>query len=101
MPGDPKLPRRANVLDSVTDALFAPVSASTADVKRWPLLVDALRANVQAWSGNLLQVVDLSVAEWIGQQQTGDLAKEIKRDAVELSGSFGIGLPASARARGR
>ena len=100
MPDDPKLPRRATVRESVTAALLAPVPASSADVRRWPLAVDGLRAHVEAWSGNSLQVVDLSVAEWIRQQQTGDLAIEVKRDAVELCGSFGVGLPTPARSKG-
>ena len=100
MPDDPKPPRRATVRESATAALLAPVPASSADVKRWPLAVDGLRAHVQAWSGNSLQVVDLSVAEWISQQRTGDLAIEVKRDAVELCGSFGVGLPTPARLKG-
>lgn len=69
-------------------------------MKRWPLNVDALRAHVQAWSGNALQVVDLSIAEWISQQQTGEFANQVKRDAVDLSGSFGIGLPTPTRSKG-
>lgn len=101
MPDDPKLPRRATVAESVTSAIFAPLPASAADVRRWPHSIDALRAHVQVWSGNSLQVIDLSAAEWISQQQTGELAREVKRDGVELHGSFGIGLPTPTRSKGR
>jgi hypothetical protein len=95
MPGDPKPSRPRSLLSSVTAWLAAPIPATPAEVKRWPNQIDTLRSHVQAWTGNVLQVVDLSVAEWINQQQSGQLAEEIRRDAIEMTGPRGVGLPAS------
>src|ERR1017187_5875020 len=86
-PGDPKPPRRAALLESITATSSAPIPASAAEAGRWPHQTDRLRAHVQSWSGNSLQVVDLSFAEWVGRQQSTTLLAEIKRDAVELVGS--------------
>jgi hypothetical protein len=86
-PGDPKPPRKTNVLDVVAAFMTAPILASPAEAARWPRQVDKLRAHVLLWSGNPLQVVDLSFAEWVGGQHDAALMAEIERDAVELVGS--------------
>src|SRR5664280_2781208 len=96
MPGDPRPSRPSSLLNSVAALLVAPTPATPAEAKRWPNQVDTLRSHVQAWTGNVLQVVDLSVAEWINQQQSGQLAEEVRRDAIEMLGSVGIGRPAPA-----
>jgi len=96
MPGDPRPSRPSSLLNSVAALLVAPTPATPAEAKRWPNQVDTLRSHVQAWTGNVLQVVDLSVAEWINQQQSGQPAEEVRRDAIEMLGSVGIGRPAPA-----
>lgn len=83
-------------VNSVAALLVAPIPATPAEAKRWPNQIDRLRSHVQVWTGNVLQVIDLSVAEWINQQQSGQLAEEIRRDAIEMRGPIGIGRPASA-----
>jgi hypothetical protein len=94
MPGDPKPPRPSSVLGSFAALLGVPIAATPAEVKQWPNQVDVLRSHVQAWTGNILQVVDLSVAEWINQQQSGQLAEEIRRDAIEMTPPIAIGRAA-------
>ena len=98
--GDRKPPRRTSLLEGFTAMLFAPVPATPPEERRWPGQVDRLRTQVQAWSGNMLQVVDLSVAEWIEQNQTGGLAAEVRSDAVELIGMLGYGGPAPEKSTG-
>jgi predicted nucleotidyltransferase len=96
MPGDPKTSRPSSLLNSVAAWLVAPIPAIPAEAKRWPNQIDRLRSHVQVWTGNVLQVIDLSVAEWIDQQQSGQLAEDIRRDAIEMTGPRGVGRPASA-----
>jgi hypothetical protein len=85
-PGDPKPPRRSSLIESVAAAIAAPVPASATEAKRWPSHVDQIRESVQKWSGNVLQVVDVSFAEWLSMQQSSELVQEIKRDSIELIG---------------
>jgi len=92
-PGDPKPPRRSSLVESVAAAVSAPVPASRGEAVRWPEQVDQLRAHVRAWTGNSLQVVDLTFSEWISRQQDGILGAEIKRDAVQLVGTIGFRQP--------
>jgi len=101
MPGDPNTSRRRASLDSVAALPFTPTPATPAEAMYWPNQVDALCSHVQAWTGNVLQVVDLSVAEWINQQQSGRLAEEISRDGIEMLGTVGSGLPAFASKKAR
>lgn len=58
---------------------------TTADPERWHVQVDRLRALVQRWTGNPLQVVELSVAQWLfpGAAHRGLLA-EVRGEGIEL-----------------
>ncbi len=91
-PGDPKPPRQSARLTFAAAALSVPTSMAPSEAARWPQQIDRLRTNVHSWSGNVVQIVDLSYTEWVSQRQSGVLAEEIKRDAVELVGSFDVGL---------
>jgi predicted nucleotidyltransferase len=90
-PGDPKLPRKANVIDAVAAFMTAPVAASSAEAARWPRHIDTLRAHVLLWSGNQLQVVDLSLAEWMDRRHNTTLIDDIELDAIDLAGSSMVG----------
>jgi hypothetical protein len=90
-PGEAKPPRKANVIDAVAAFMTAPMPASPAEATRWPRHVDKLRANVLLWSGNPLQVVDLSFAEWVDRRGNTALIAEIDRDAIELVGGSIVG----------
>jgi hypothetical protein len=95
-PGEAKQPRKANVIDAVAAFMTAPMPASPAEAARWPRNVDRLRAHVLLWSGNPLQVVDLSFVEWLDRTRNTALIGDIERDGIDLVGSS---IPAdSARA---
>jgi predicted nucleotidyltransferase len=52
---------------------------------RWSQQADQLHGLVRGWSGNPLQVVDVSGDEWADHRRRGTaLFEEISRDAVEL-----------------
>jgi Nucleotidyltransferase domain len=93
-PGDAEPPRKANVIDAVAAFMTAPMPASHAEAARWPRHVDQLRAHVLLWSGNPLQVVDLSLAEWADKTRNGALIAEIERDAIDLVGTSIVADPA-------
>jgi hypothetical protein len=93
-PGEAKPPRKANVIDAAAAFMTAPLSASPAEVTRWPRHIDKLRAHVLLWSGNPLQVVDLSFAEWVDRKQNAALIAEIERDAIDLVGNSIVADPA-------
>jgi predicted nucleotidyltransferase len=78
----------ASLTSEISDALgdFAPSSAKDDRCGReWEAQVDRLRDSVQRWTGNSLQVVDLSFYEWrhAAKSHQGLLA-EVQRDGVEL-----------------
>ena len=83
-PGEAKPPRNAKAIDAVVDFMTAPMPASPADATRWPRHVDKLRAHVLLWSGNPLQVIDLSFTEWVDRRRNTALIAEIEQDAIEL-----------------
>ena len=93
-PGEAKPRRKANVIDAVAAFMPAPLPASPAEVTRWPRHIDKLRAHVLLWSGNPLQVVDLSFAEWVDRKQNAALIAEIERDAIDLVGNSIVADPA-------
>jgi hypothetical protein len=64
------------------------MAASPVEAARWPQHIDKLRAHVLLWSGNPLQVVDLSFAEWMDRSRNTALFADIERDAIDLVGSW-------------
>lgn len=59
-------------------------------VERWRTQIDRLHGLVPSWSGNQLQVVDVSIFEWTDKDHPMPLFDEIRRDAVPL---VGAGIP--------
>jgi hypothetical protein len=58
---------------------------SAVDEETWHANVDRLRELVQGWTGNALQVVDLSFHEWNRPTKTvASLVAEVRRDGIEL-----------------
>lgn len=56
-------------------------------VSKWHRQVDGSRDVVRSWSGNSLQVVDLSAYEWGEHRRRKTiLFREIRQDAVEIVG---------------
>jgi hypothetical protein len=63
------------------------------DPEPWHQQVDRLRGLVQLWTGNPLQVVDLSVLEWSDTRGPhAALLRDVKRDEIVLTPSR-VGLP--------
>ena len=63
----------------------ADLGLSPADPERWHAQVDRLRTLVQRWTGNPLQIVDLSVYEWWRPGAARHrLLAEVRRDGIEL-----------------
>jgi predicted nucleotidyltransferase len=56
-------------------------------VQRWQIQVDRMHGLVRSWSGNQLQVVDVSIFEWTDRDHPTPLFDEIRRDAVPLAGA--------------
>ena len=53
---------------------------------KWRRQVDELHRQVRAWSGNPLQVIEMSSYEWADHgRRDSSLFREIKRDAVEVA----------------
>ena len=84
------------MVDAVAAFMTAPIPASPAEAARWPRHVDKLRAHVLLWSGNPLQVVDLSVAEWVDRTRNTALIGDIERDGINLVGTSMVADPARA-----
>lgn len=76
----------ADLLASIAMTMAAP--GLPADPDRWHEQVDRLRGLVQAWTGNPLQVVDISAADWWtpGSRYRALLA-DVRRDGVEVARS--------------
>lgn len=99
--GEQKSRMTASVRSLVADALgdFMMSSADMDAGKQWEEQVDRLRERVEAWSGNALQVVDLTFQEWRHPQpQHRELLSEVDRDGIELVKARGLGLWSSRRA---
>ena len=87
-PGDPDIPRQATVLRSMVDKFSAPPFWSKKHAALWTRQVDRLRERVMSWTGNRLQVVDVSYAEWIGRPSDDGIWAEIERDAIDITPSL-------------
>lgn len=84
-PDDPKPPRQARLWDSLAQKWSEPVSVSAAEVRRWSGHVDRLRQNIQAWTGNPAQIIDVSWAEWVEHEDSPEIFEEIRRDGIDVT----------------
>lgn len=83
--GEPK--PRGKGWAAARDALgdFAAESAWADAELRWQRQLDALRPKAEAWTGNRLQIVDLSFVQWrTPDAASQQLLQEVLRDGVEL-----------------
>lgn len=99
-PGEKKPARMSPSLRSqVADALgdFVVSSPELDAVRQWEGQVDHLRELGEGWTGNAVQVIDLSFHEWRhpAEQHRG-LFAEIEHDGVELMKSRALSLWPSA-----
>jgi len=90
LPGDKRPPKRdKGFWGLLSDVAVgwppqAPVAANRAD---WHTQVDELRAKVQRWTGNPLQVVDVTLWQWVDMQDTDPaLFDQIARDGITVAG---------------
>lgn len=87
-PGEKKPARMtASMASLVADALgdFVASSSEIDLAPQWESHVDNLRGLVQAWTGNSLQVIDLSFHAWRQPDKSSTaLFAEIARDGIEL-----------------
>ncbi len=82
---------RAVLADAMGSAVLS--AFETDAVKVWEEQIDRLRGLVEAWTGNPLQVVDLSFFEWRSPSaHHGPLLAEVQRDGVELVKARGLGI---------
>lgn len=95
-PGDGNPTRSSpNLLSQFAEAVERAVpSSSEADpAPLWASQVDRLRDLVERWTGNSLQIVDLSLHEWRHpSNQQLPLLAEVRRDGLELSRARGFAL---------
>lgn len=92
-----------DVASDVDLLLVHPDDTTGAVETRWEAQVDALRDRVKAWTGNDLQVVELSSVEWRRPRKRHQrLFAEIRRDRVDLLKARGVSLwpPTERVARG-
>jgi predicted nucleotidyltransferase len=93
--GEPKTRMSATLRSLVADALgdFVLSSVDVDAAAQWESQIDQLRERVEAWTGNPLQVVDLSFHAWRHPEaQHRPLFEEIERDGVELLKARGLTL---------
>jgi predicted nucleotidyltransferase len=99
-------PTRLNIsiTTQIADALgsFAVASESEDAAQQWERQLDALREAVRQWTGNALQIADLSFLEWRHPAEAHQgLLQEIHQDGVELHRIRALSLwPAGATASG-
>lgn len=104
-PGERK-PQRLNpsLGSQISDALgtFAVASENSDAAAQWESQLDALRDAVEGWTGNRLQIVDLSFHEWRHPEAAHHaLLDEIRNDGIELHKIRALSLwPAGAAANG-
>ena len=76
-------PTKADITDTTTELLMLRPEPNAAE--QWQSHVDELRELVARWTGNQLQVVDLSFHEWRHPPRAHQaLLAEVRRDGVEL-----------------
>jgi hypothetical protein len=84
----PRAKRSSTLLefaDNLLTTLAVNMDEKHPDPEVWHRQVDELRGRVQAWTGNSLQVVDLSAYEWYHPSDgTRQLLDDVKSHNVEL-----------------
>lgn len=87
-PGEPKPSRMNSAVGSqIADAVgsFALASENADDAQRWESQLEGLRDAVERWTGNALQIVDMSFHEWRQPPKAHRaLLSEIDDDGIEL-----------------
>jgi hypothetical protein len=86
-PKRPPNPSMNEMADGLFDWLSIPLAVNERAVQQWQRQVDRIHALVRSWSGNQLQVVDVSIFEWTNRRHPIPLFEEIRRDAVLLTGA--------------
>jgi predicted nucleotidyltransferase len=82
---------RSQLADALGDALLS--NSELEPVLLWEGQIDRLRDLVERWTGNALQVVDLSFYEWRHpHKQHQPLLDEVRRDGLELVRARGLTL---------
>gem|GEM_PF-5567083 len=69
-------------------AFKAPPSWGDNEASLWTKQIDQLRARVMSWTGNPVQIVDVSYAEWVGRRPGEGLWAEIEQDAIDVTPSL-------------
>jgi predicted nucleotidyltransferase/DNA-binding transcriptional ArsR family regulator len=79
---------------------FAAVEMTERQAAKWDRQVGELHDLVQAWTGNRLQVMEISADQWADhRRQRTPLFEEISRDAVQVAGSTSLTTAASSGSR--
>jgi hypothetical protein len=97
LPGEgPLRDQPKSIVATVTEFLgTAHTIASATGPEAWQAQLDDLHAKVQRWTGNPLQVVDISIWQWASQNsKEAAFFGEIQREGVTLAGTI---VPVSAR----
>lgn len=84
----------------IADALgqFATSNTELDAAKQWETQVDRLREQVEGWTGNALQVVDMSFHEWRHpSQQHRPLLLQVEHDGIDLLKARAMSLWSSAQ----
>jgi predicted nucleotidyltransferase len=104
-PGETKPARlspsiRSQLADAVGGALLS--TAEDDPVPLWENQIDRLRDLAERWTGNSMQIVDVSFFEWrYPSKQSQPLVEEVGRDGVELIKARGLALwPSTQTSRG-
>ncbi len=84
-PGDPKSPRQETLRRKMAVAFSAPPAWGPAQASLWSKQVDQLHSLVMAWTGNPVQVIDVSYAEWVGRPVNEGIWAEIERRSIDLT----------------
>lgn len=94
--GEPKPARVNSALGSqIADALgtFALASENAEDAQQWEVQLEGLRDAVHAWTGNPLQIVDMSFHEWRQPAKAHRaLLSDIGDDGIELVKARGLAI---------
>ena len=84
---------------------LATTPMTNAEAETWQSQVDDLHAKIQRWTGNPLQVLDISFWQWASlSRKEPALFAEVDRDAITLVGApipRLVGAPIPRPARGR